>query len=234
MNILAMDTATTDLGLCLKSASCLRIVVLEAGLKHSEKLMPAVRSLLLEAGLSGRDLDLIICSTGPGSFTGIRIGLATAKGLAAGATAGGKRCLLMGVSTLDGLAHRYRFFPGTVAAVNPSLRKKHYAAVYRAGLRVGDYLETTLADLAAALKLHLPLFITGRAAAALREQMLAADPSSSDEIFLDASGRSSDPAGLLACGEQRLAEQGPRKTEAEVQPLYLRKSEAEITFFGGG
>jgi tRNA threonylcarbamoyladenosine biosynthesis protein TsaB len=232
MNILAMDTATAALGLCLKSASCLRIAILEAGLKHSEKLMPAVSGLLLEAGLSGRDLDLIICSTGPGSFTGIRIGLATAKGLAAGAAAGGKPGRLMGVSTLDGLAHRYRLFPGTVAAVNPSLRKKHYAAVYRGGRRAGGYLETTLPELAAAPNLHFPLMITGAAACELRERILAADPSAADKVFLDASGRSSDPAGLLACGERRLAETG--QTGAEVQPLYLRGSEAEITLFGGG
>ena len=83
MKTLAIDTATTALGLCLRVGSESRTVVYQIGLKHSEKLMPAVRNLLQEADLPVQELDLIVCSTGPGSFTGIRIGLATAKGLAA-------------------------------------------------------------------------------------------------------------------------------------------------------
>jgi len=138
MNVLAIDTATATLGLSLKSGSESRTVLLQAGLKHSEKLMPTVRTLLQEAGLGGEELELIACSIGPGSFTGIRIGLATAKGLALGIQAGGTSCRLFGVSTLDGLAHRFRRFEGTVVAVNPSLRKKHYAAVYRLDL-VSDH-----------------------------------------------------------------------------------------------
>ena len=258
MNTLAIDTATTALGLCLDSdsgtprpgreSSQRRSVIFRIGLKHSERLMPAVRMLLQEADLPVEDLDLIICSTGPGSFTGIRIGLATAKGLAdgicrsassarrgagpsgeraEGGAVGGTSCRLIGVSTLDGLAYRYRRFPGLVAAVNPSLRKKYYAAVYRAGNLDGNYLETTLPDLSAALETRRPLLLTGAAARELYELMLADGADAGPELVLDDSGQPTDPAGLLACGITRMGE-----AEAEPVPLYLRKSEAEITFFG--
>jgi tRNA threonylcarbamoyladenosine biosynthesis protein TsaB len=232
MNSLAIDTATTALGLCLASESGThsgipqpgtRTVILQIGLKHSEKLMPAVRALLREADLPPQELDLIVCSTGPGSFTGIRIGLATAKGLA-----GGTSCRLIGVSTLDGLAYRYRRFPGLVAAVNPSLRKKYHAAVYRTGRLEGDYLEITLPDLSSALETRRPILITGAAAVELYELMLSSGGKAGPELVVDASGQSTDPAGLLACGTARLGE-----PETEPVPLYLRKSEAEITFFGG-
>jgi tRNA threonylcarbamoyladenosine biosynthesis protein TsaB len=264
MKTLAIDTATTALGLCLqtdaedrtaaatphwpKTATPsagpqgeIRTHILQIGLKHSEKLMPAVRSLLEESALRVQELDLIICSTGPGSFTGIRIGLATAKGLAdgvrwggegpsgdrAGSGTGRKRCRLIGVSTLDGLAHRFRRFAGLVAAVNPSLRKKYYAALYRAGKLEGDYLETSLPDLCTALKNTRPILITGAAAGELYELMLAEGGQADPDLIVDASGQSTDPIGLLACGMEKLGE-----PESEPLPLYLRKSEAEITFFG--
>jgi tRNA threonylcarbamoyladenosine biosynthesis protein TsaB len=251
MNTLAIDTATTSLGLCLESGSEAspgkeasqgekratssgspqgesRSLVLQVGLKHSERLMPAVRILLQEAGLAPQQLDLIVCSTGPGSFTGIRIGLATAKGLADGiATVSGGPRRLIGVSTLDGLAYRYRRFPGLVVAVNPSLRKKVYAAVYRAGELEGDYLETTLSDLSSALLTQRPLLITAAAAVELYELMLRQGADAGPELVVDASGQSTDPAGLLACGLAR-----PETVDSEPVPLYLRKSEAEITFFG--
>jgi len=121
VNVLAIDTATATLGLSLKTGSESHTLLLQAGLKHSEKLMPSIQALLLEAELDREELELIACSIGPGSFTGIRIGLATAKGLAQGVQALGTSCRLIGVSTLDGLARRFRRFEGTVVAVNPSL-----------------------------------------------------------------------------------------------------------------
>jgi|GEM_PF-560012 len=251
MNTLAIDTATTSLGLCLESDPRTppgkeasqgpkratssgspqgesRSLILQVGLKHSERLMPAVRTLLQEAGLAPQQLDLIVCSTGPGSFTGIRIGLATAKGLADGiATVGGRPHRLIGLSTLDGLAYRYRRFPGLVVAVNPSLRKKYHAAVYRAGELEGDYLETTLSDLSSALMTQRPLLITAAAAVELYELMLRQGADAGPELVVDASGQSTDPVGLLACGLAR-----PETADGEPVPLYLRKSEAEITRFG--
>jgi tRNA threonylcarbamoyladenosine biosynthesis protein TsaB len=245
INALAIDTATTALGLCLqtdpqrRSAAAtphLRTHILQIGLKHSEKLMPAIRTLLEEAELPVQELDLIICSTGPGSFTGIRIGLATAKGLAdalprppddRAADGSTKGCRLIGVSTLDGLAHRFRRFAGLVAAVNPSLRKKYYAALYQEGGLEGDYLETTLQDLCETLRGKHPLLITGAAAVELYELLLAGGEEAGPNLVVDASGQSCDPAGLLACGVAMQGEPG-----SEPLPLYLRKSEAEITFFG--
>lgn len=227
MNVLAIDTATATLGLSLKTGSESHTLLLQAGLKHSEKLMPSVRTLLLEAELGREELELIACSIGPGSFTGIRIGLATAKGLARGIQAIGTPCRLIGVSTLDGLARRFRRFEGTVVAVNPSLRKKHYAAVYSKGVLTGDYLETTLADLADALPRgsQAPILLTGAAASDLYALLLPEQ--GAEKLVLDASGQSSDPAGLLECGVAKLEE-----PPTEPVPLYLRKSEAEITFFG--
>jgi len=97
--ILAIDTATRRLSVAVVSpAGCLASIQDDDDRIHSERLLPAVDSLLRELGLSVRDLAGVALSVGPGSFTGLRIGLATVKGLTFG---GGPP--VVAVSTLAGL-----------------------------------------------------------------------------------------------------------------------------------
>jgi len=221
MNVLAIDTATDTLALALRSAGQDSSLVVRAGLRHSEMLLPRVASLLEGAGIAPRQLHLLVCSVGPGSFTGIRIGLATAKGLAMSAG-----IALIGVSTLDALTWRYASFPGTVAAVNPSLRKRCYAALYRAGERVSEYLELLPDELAEHLAPLSPLLLTG-AGASLIQDRLAALPArgSRDAPILDAAGAATDPQGLLERGLEAFQ---ARHGDEDPLPLYLRRSEAEL------
>jgi tRNA threonylcarbamoyladenosine biosynthesis protein TsaB len=219
VNILAIDTATTSLGLALRSASQARLSVLQAGLRHEETLLPEMERLLRDVGLTAADLQLVVCSTGPGSFTGIRIGLAAAKGIAFA-----RKVPLLGVSTLEGLSYRYRFFPGTVVAVNPSLRGRRYAALYREGSRIDEYLELFPEQLAFHLESQDLLLITGGEAAALHALLRRRIPRA--RLILDASGSPTDPLGLLDSGLERYLKEGA--PAAEPEPLYLRRSEAEI------
>jgi tRNA threonylcarbamoyladenosine biosynthesis protein TsaB len=257
---LAIDTATESLGLCLESDGLRRTCVMEVGLKHSEGLLPAVQSLLDQAGIAASGLDLVVCCTGPGSFTGIRIGLATAKGLSFGAGSP-----LIGVANLDALAFRYRRFPGLVVPVLPALRRNYYAALYREGTRITEYLAVSLDELAEKVRLQPEVLLTGRAAALLYERLAgaptAAGPAadSRDQVHAtaalegsshvpavspDAAGRtsggtildlasaSSDPVSLLEIGKGELARRAAAPGDApleEPQPLYLRKSDAEIS-----
>jgi tRNA threonylcarbamoyladenosine biosynthesis protein TsaB len=229
MNVLAIDTATDTLALGLRAAghsSCLRI---RAGLRHSEMLLPRIASLLEIAGITPGQLGLLVCSLGPGSFTGIRIGLATAKGLAMATGAP-----LIGVSTLDGLAWRYASFGGTVAAVNPSLRTRFYAALYRTGRRVSEYLELLPDEMAEQLAPLSPLLLTGAAASQVQARLAALAALAAPEALgpdatpvLDAGGAGTDPEGLLECGLEAYNELGGTAV-ADPLPLYLRRSEAEL------
>jgi tRNA threonylcarbamoyladenosine biosynthesis protein TsaB len=228
VNILAVDTATPDLGLSLRTGEETRTVLLQAGLRHSETLLTQTGRLLADSGLRPADLQLIVCSLGPGSFTGIRIGLATAKGMAFGARAAGARCALVGVSTLDGLAWRYRSCPGAVVPVNASLRRRYHCAVYLRGRRNGEYLEAELEELAGLLDPHRELLLTGSGAGALHR--LLAPGRSAQAVVLDAGAFGCEPVGLLERGLELFGSEG---ASAELQPLYLRKSEAEIKRDGG-
>ena len=101
MKILAIDTATAACSAALMDGDAVvarRFVPMARG--HAEALMPMVEAVMAEAGAAYRDLDLIATTVGPGTFTGLRVGLAAARGLA---VAGGLP--VVGVTTLEALAH---------------------------------------------------------------------------------------------------------------------------------
>lgn len=127
MKILAIDTSTPAAGVALMDGgTVLAESNLDSGITHSRTLLPEVKRLLDEFGIEIRDLTLVAVGLGPGSFTGLRIGLAVAKGLAWAA-----RIPLVGVPTLDALARGY---PGDADQICPFLdarRNQVYAALYR-------------------------------------------------------------------------------------------------------
>ena len=107
---------------------------------HSETLLPMIESLLSFFSMETADVDLFAVSIGPGSFTGVRIGTATVKGLA---FASNKPCV--GVSTLEAIAYNLRFHKGIVCPVMNARRSQVYTAVFRSD---GERLERLTEDLA--------------------------------------------------------------------------------------
>jgi tRNA threonylcarbamoyladenosine biosynthesis protein TsaB len=97
----------------------------DTGLHHAEHLAGAARELLAAAGMSVADVDVIACAGGPGSFTGLRIGMATAKGFAAA-----RNVPFVAVPTLDIWADLYGYWPGVVVPVLDARKRRFYAAVY--------------------------------------------------------------------------------------------------------
>jgi tRNA threonylcarbamoyladenosine biosynthesis protein TsaB len=112
MNVLAIDTATEILSVALKTEGGEYETIHRAGLSHSEALVPSIQALCSLAGFSLRDLDLVVCMKGPGSFTGLRIGMATAKGIAFGL-----KIPLVSVPTLDFMAFGQESFSGLVLPI---------------------------------------------------------------------------------------------------------------------
>ena len=101
---------------------------------HSANLMPMVESALQAAGTVLKDLDAIAAVTGPGSFTGVRIGVATAKGLAHGA---GLPCIA--VDALEALSVSAGSFEGVICPIQDARAGQVYGAAFRSGERLaGD------------------------------------------------------------------------------------------------
>ena len=127
MKILAMETSA----IAASAAVCEDDVLLvqsfqNSGLTHSRTLMPMVKDLLRNSGMTLADMDAIAVAAGPGSFTGLRIGVATAKGLA---WAADKPCAA--VSTLEAMAWQVAHVDGICVPVMDARRHQYYNALFR-------------------------------------------------------------------------------------------------------
>ncbi len=127
MTVLGIDTSAVTCSVALYSDRLLSQFTLTNGPTHSQTLLPAVASVLKEANLSVSDLSAIAVSVGPGSFTGLRIGISTVKGLA---FADDIPCVP--VSTLEALAVNARQWEGClVCPLMDARRGEFYNALFR-------------------------------------------------------------------------------------------------------
>jgi len=127
MIILGIETATMTGGLALMNdGKLISEYTLNMKTTHSSRLMPALDWMLKDAMLDKKQINGIAISIGPGSFTGLRIGLATAKGLVMAL-----EIPMVGVPTLDALAHNVPYPAHQVCAILDARKKEVYSAFYR-------------------------------------------------------------------------------------------------------
>ena len=128
MKILALETSAKSVSAAVVENSVpLCSTYQNTGLTHSRTLMPLVDGMLAAAGLTMEDMALIAVSHGPGSFTGLRIGVSAAKGLA-----WAKELPCCGVSTLLAMAQNLRHMNATMVCAMDARRNQIYNAVFRA------------------------------------------------------------------------------------------------------
>ena len=126
MKILALETsAKTASAAVVTEGKVLGVTSVTAGLTHSQTVLPLADALLKGVSASLQELDGFAVSTGPGSFTGLRIGISAVKGLAQGL---GKSCA--GVSTLEGLAWNFQGLSYTVCPVMDARCGQVYASLF--------------------------------------------------------------------------------------------------------
>jgi tRNA threonylcarbamoyladenosine biosynthesis protein TsaB len=126
MNIVAIDTSG-PLASCavMKDGSIAHMIVMNQGLTHSETIMPALDDCMRAANLSCDQVDVFASVAGPGSFTGVRIGVCAAKGLA---HAWNKPCIA--VDALEALAMNYQGFDGIACPILDARRGQVYCAAF--------------------------------------------------------------------------------------------------------
>ncbi|HAY23083.1 tRNA (adenosine(37)-N6)-threonylcarbamoyltransferase complex dimerization subunit type 1 TsaB [Desulfobacca acetoxidans] len=159
MLVLAFDTSTSRGGLALmQGGRLLAEYTLESPASYLNRLLPGIDRLLQDAGRSIQEVKLIVVSRGPGNFTGLRLGLSAAKGLAL--VLG---CPVIAVNTLDVLAANFPFASLPVCTVIDAKKHEVYAGIYcqgGGGLNLaGDYL--LLSPAALAERITEPTLITG-------------------------------------------------------------------------
>lgn len=152
MKLLAIDTSTEYLGLAVaRDGKVIARMHRKVPMMHSTLLAPAIKTLLGKARMRVKDLDGFCISVGPGSFTGLRIGVTTVKGLA---YATGKP--IAAVPTLDVIAENAARHVGAICPVLNARKGKVYAAIYRSDgktvRRLSGYLLLPLPELIEKLK----------------------------------------------------------------------------------
>jgi len=224
MNILGIDGSTRILSLTLQKGEEYFQYNADRGFRHSELVMPGVDYLFGEAGLKPADLDLVCTSLGPGSFTGLRVGMATAKGICAGTGAP-----FVAVPTLDILARPFVLFDGIIVPVIDARKQRVFSALYRRGKRLAEYADLTpeelLTSLDGVLNKGEPVIFTGPDNPLLAS--FTQERVDRERFRFDGETGRSGGLDLLTLGLTLFRERGA--DSMDTGPLYLRKSEAEIS-----
>jgi tRNA threonylcarbamoyladenosine biosynthesis protein TsaB len=224
--ILGIGTSTDQIGCAIGGhEGVIASFELRKGRRHAETLAPAIQFLCDQSGISLSQLGLVAVDVGPGLFTGLRVGMATAHAIAYGLS-----LPMIGVSSLDLLAFPARMSNRLIAAVLDARRGELYYSLYRpvpGGVqRVTDHKVCAPAEVASHLvAVGEEVLLVGDGAHKYREEFASvgraelADPSLS---FPSATA-------LVRLAHARALREDFARA-AEVQPLYLRSPDAEINW----
>ena len=222
MKILAIDTTAVAASVALcEDSELLGEYTVRNGNTHSQTILPMVESLLSFFELTVDDIDLFSASAGPGSFTGVRIGAATVKGLAFGTN---KPCI--GVSTLEALAYNLIGQNGLICPVMNARRKQVYTALFRC---TDGHLERLVPDSALAITeldellqsyRDEPIYLCGDGYD-ITTELLTHPIAQTPERLRHQSAYSVSQVARIA------HQNGICTTDIEMVPTYLRPSQAE-------
>jgi tRNA threonylcarbamoyladenosine biosynthesis protein TsaB len=227
--ILAIETATGCGGVALtrgisESGTLLAEYTLQPEVTHSRQLLGSIAAIMAAAGTDWSQLAAVAVSQGPGSFTGLRIGMAAAKGIARAAG-----IPLLAVPTLDGLALQTTTTELPLCCLLDARKQQVYAAFYRHEegrcRRTSPFLVLRPEELVR--QIHEPTLVIGPGVQAC-QSLLATHPPVRlcPGVFLCPRA-----AAIGFCGAQQLEEEAGDEYE-EIVPLYVRASEAELSLRG--
>lgn len=224
MKILSLDCAT-------QSATCailddnkvLGEITFNFKKQHSQILMPMIDDLFKNTQMSIGDIDAFVASKGPGSFTGLRIGMATIKGLSQGS-----KKPFVTVSTLDSLAYNLAYTGGVICPILDALRDNVYTALYNFDNNVLnqtlDYVNISIDELITMLKdKDCSITFVGDGVPKFKEKLITHLP---NIHFAPAHLNLAKASSLGELG-LKLLSRGIKDNIYSAIPIYLRKPQAE-------
>jgi len=141
--LLCIDSSGATLAVCvMKNDEALASYNENTGLTHSCTLMPKIIEIIEQSKITLDDIDYFVCANGPGSFTGLRIGISAMKALCHV-----KNKKMVAVSTLDGLMHNTADFDGLICPIIDARRKEVYTSLYYKGEKILDDCGISLDEL---------------------------------------------------------------------------------------
>ena len=213
MKILALETSAKSVSVAVTEDGVpLASSYENTGLTHSRTLMPLLDAMLTSSGLELQDMDALAVAAGPGSFTGLRIGVSALKGLAWAAE---KPCC--GVSTLEAMARNLAHMDALIVCAMDARRNQVYNALFRA--RGVEELAKELADISA----ETGKIVVGDGAQLCYTGLLERGVSCT---LAPAALRMQNAVGVALCAEE-MVRRGETTSARDLVPVYLRLSQAE-------
>lgn len=220
MKILSIDTSSNLCAVAvLENQNLIKQNILNDTKNHSEKIMPVIAQTLDEANLNLKDIDLIVCDKGPGSFTGIRIGIATVMSFI-----DSLKIPAIGITSLETLSYnvilneeQYSFICSLVDAKNNNVYFELYSVSSNMPLSLLQADCKNINDLIQELKTFDNICFVGDGAVT-HQELLSSNLNATFSTYNEISSYSLGIAGLNAYNSGR---------KDDLIPVYLRKSQAE-------
>jgi len=228
MRILAIETATMLGGVALLDDSAGLIAEIRLNVKstHSERLMTGTEHVLKQSGLAISDIDCFALSIGPGSFTGLRIGLSTVKGFS---YATGNP--VVSVPTLEALAYNFPYCTYPVCTMLDARKNEVYAALFRwdrdGFIRLLAEVPVTVSELMERMRhfMDKKIVFAGEGALLYRDRII--EFIGKKALFASPDIRVPSPAHVALLGMKK-AKDKEFSEPMSLVPFYIRRSEAEL------
>ncbi|HBE03593.1 MAG: tRNA (adenosine(37)-N6)-threonylcarbamoyltransferase complex dimerization subunit type 1 TsaB [Spirochaetes bacterium GWF1_41_5] len=223
MIILASDTSTISLSVCLLKDDAVFEFYAADFYRHNETLLPAAEELCRKAGCSIKEINALAVAAGPGSFTGLRIGIMTFKSLAYALDVPLYSC-----NSLDLLAQNARHVCGLVMPVIDAKKKSVYTALYRQGSLISSYLDLPACELKKFCTGYTDekIFILGYAADSYPEEFREIP----NTVIMEKPFWNIRSYNIALSALADISAGKPAADPFNLKPYYLRRSEAEINF----
>ena len=218
MKILSIDTSSNLCSVALLDDNqTIQELVIDDNKTHSQNLMPLIQQLFVKSNIGLPEIDLIACNKGPGSFTGIRIGIATAKAIAEVAN-----IPVIGVSSLDCLAYNVPNATGVICSLIDANNNQVYCGIFDKEYNlINDYLADDISNVTPILDNYDDITFVGTGSVNYKDIL---SKTYSNAKFSTNNNQHSANIGKCAFEKYK---NGYTETADTVLPMYLRKSQAE-------
>ncbi len=221
MNALAIDCAVSKIAIAAKKDTLLAKVVLQIGTRQSEKLLPTIDFVLQELDVKPSELDYTAITLGPGSFTGLRLGLSSLKALTLS-----HNTPLYGIPSLEAYAFPYNAEPKSVLSVIEAKEDEYYYQFFLKGKKLSEPEDKAIEEIIQQIDSESSIVVCGPGAHSFCDRVNEISPLHSVHCYvpeIDAT----ESAFMIA--EELIKEKKEPLLDYDG-PLYVRKSEAELVY----
>ena len=218
MKALVIDAAASCMHIAAKNDDFKASLSLDLGQKQSQKLLPSIDYILSQLELKASELDYTALTSGPGTFTGLRLAFSALKAIELA-----HNVPVYGIPSLEAYAFPFQAFDGTVVSVIDAKKDRFFAAIYENGRQICEAEDTTAESVAAKLDKSKKILLCGPDAAVFSEELKKIDSSLKLTVF----DSQPVPTESLFTIAESMIEQKIEPLADYDGPVYIRKSEAE-------